>query len=278
MPRDPATGSLAETEARNPRTRDLDRLALGELLGLLVDEHAGVVSAVQAALPELERAAALLCATLESGGRWLYAGAGTSGRLAAADAAELPPTFGSDPALVQCVLAGGEIALQRAVEGAEDDPAASRAELARRGLGARDAVVALSASGSTPFAVAALEYARERRAHSIAITCAAGSTLAAVADVAIVARVGPEPIAGSTRMKAGLAQKLMLNVLSSAVMVRLGHVEGNLMTGLRPGSAKLRERGTRILCELTGCTPERAKDLLASKGNLAAALASLREE
>jgi N-acetylmuramic acid 6-phosphate etherase len=276
MPRDSAPGVLAETEARNPRTQQLDRLALGDLLALLVDEHAGVVASVRAALPELERAAALLCGTLESGGRWLYAGAGTSGRLAAADAAELPPTFGSDPERVQCVLAGGEPALARAVEGAEDDPASARAELIRRGLGRRDAVVALSASGSTPFAVAALEHARERGAHAIAITCAADSRLASAADVAIVAPVGPEPIAGSTRMKAGLAQKLILNVLSTAVMVRLGHVEGNLMTHLRPTNAKLRDRATRILCDLTGCSPERAQALLAEKNTLAEALAALR--
>jgi N-acetylmuramic acid 6-phosphate etherase len=261
------------TEANNPRTADLDRLPLSELVGRILDEDAGVSAAVRAAQPALERACLALVETLDGGGRWFNVGAGTSGRIGALDAAEIPPTFGLEPERVQALIAGGPAALAGAVEGAEDDTASAARELDKLGLGPSDAVVALSASGCTPYAVAALEHARRRGARAIAITCAPESPLAKAADVAIVAVVGPEVIAGSTRMKGGLAQKMILHTLSTAVMVRLGRVQGNLMTGLRAVNSKLHERAVRILCELSGVTrSEAARALEAAGGSVERAL------
>jgi N-acetylmuramic acid 6-phosphate etherase len=244
------TGRRPVTEAQNPRTTDLDRLPVGELIERILDEDARVSDAVRAARAAIERACLALVETLDGGGRWFNVGAGTSGRIGALDAAEIPPTFGLEPERVQALVAGGAAALSGPVEGAEDDGASAPRELDKLGLGPRDAVVALSASGRTPFALAALEHARRRGARAIAITCAPNSPLAERADIAIVAVVGPEVIAGSTRMKGGLAQKMILHTLSTAVMVRLGRVQGNLMTGLRAVNSKLQERGVRILCEL----------------------------
>ncbi|HTO52275.1 MAG TPA: N-acetylmuramic acid 6-phosphate etherase [Myxococcota bacterium] len=244
------TGRKLVTEAPNPRTADLDRLPVGDLVQRILDEDAGVSEAVRAARPALELACLALVEALDAGGRWFNVGAGTSGRIGALDAAEIPPTFGLEPQRVQALIAGGPPALIGAVEGAEDDVAAAPRELDKLGLGPGDAVVALSASGRTPYALAALEHARRRGARAIAITCAPESPLAKAAEIAIVAVVGPEVIAGSTRLKGGLAQKMILHTLSTAVMVRLGRVQGNLMTGLRAVNSKLLDRGVRILCEL----------------------------
>jgi N-acetylmuramic acid 6-phosphate etherase len=238
------------TEAQNPLTADLDRLPIGELVERILAEDARVSAAVRAARPAIELACLALVETLDGGGRWFNVGAGTSGRIGALDAAEIPPTFGLAPERVQALVAGGAAALSGPVEGAEDDGASAPRELDKLGLGPGDAVVALSASGRTPFALAALEHARRRGARAIAVTCAPNSPLAERAEIAIVAVVGPEVIAGSTRMKGGLAQKMILHTLSTAVMVRLGRVQGNLMTGLRAVNSKLQERGVRILCEL----------------------------
>src|SRR5262245_43498356 len=267
------------TEAPNPRTADLDRLPVGELVQRILDEDAGVSAAVRAARPALELACLALVEALDSGGRWFNVGAGTSGRLGALDAAEIPPTFGLDPARVQAVIAGGPAALIGPVEGAEDDGASAARELDKLGLGPSDAVVALSASGRTPFALAALEHARRRGARAIAITCAPESPLAKAAEIAIVAVVGPEVITGSTRMKGGLAQKMILHTLSTAVMVRLGRVHGNLMTGLLAVNSKLHDRGVRILCELTGVDKRTAaRALEAAGGSVEKALEELRAE
>jgi len=214
---------------------------------------------------------------LRAGGRWFYVGAGTSGRLACADAAELPPTFGLEPERVVGVIAGGPAALARAQEGAEDDADAARRALATHRLSARDAVVAVSASGSTPFALAALDAARAAGARRLAITCDPRSPLAAAAEIAIAPDTGPEVIAGSTRMKAGLAQKMVLHQLSTAVMVRLGRVERNRMTWLRPGSRKLWQRAVRLVAELGGVDEARARALLErAGGSVAEALEGLR--
>jgi N-acetylmuramic acid 6-phosphate etherase len=228
-------------------------------------------------LPELARAAELLHDTLAGGGRWFNVGAGTSGRLGMLDAAELPPTFGIDPASVQAVMAGGVAAVERAVEGAEDDANAAGVELERRGLSARDAVLALSASGRTPFALGAVEYARALGARTIGVTCAPGSPLALAVEVPIVVEVGPEVIAGSTRMKDGLAQKMVLHALSTTVMVRLGRVRGNLMAEIRGASRKLRERGVRIVARLARVSAaEAARVLDDCEGSVPAALEKLR--
>jgi N-acetylmuramic acid 6-phosphate etherase len=276
-PSSPDPEAVPLTERANPRTGDLDRLELPVLLERILAEDALVPGAVHQSLPDLERAVRLLHRTLAEGGRWINLGAGTSGRLGLLDAAELPPTFGIDPEQVQAVVAGGEGALARAVEGAEDDGDAAERELSARGIGRSDAVVGISASGRTPFVLAGIDCARRRGARTLAITCAGDAPLAARVELPIVVEVGPEVIAGSTRMKGALAQKIVLHTLSTAVMVRLGRVRGNRMTALRAQNSKLRERALRTLMELAGVAradAERALDQ--AGGSLADALDRLR--
>lgn len=265
------------TEAVLDATRDLDRLTAREILAAIHAEDAKAVAAVAAVLPQLEQAVDVLACTLGGGGRWFNVGAGTSGRMGTLDAAELPPTFGIAPSRVQAIIAGGPRALTRAVEGAEDNPEAGSWELRERGLGPGDAVVAISASGHTPFVLGCLQTAHEVRARTIAITCDPDSPLAEAAEIAIAVRTGAEVIAGSTRMKGGLVQKMVLHLLSTTVMVRLGYVEGNLMAHLVPGSQKLRGRAIGILESMTHLDAEQAACLLDEcGGNVAQALASLR--
>ena len=274
MPGEPRDELL--TEAVLESTRDLDRRGVGEILAAIHEQDRAAFEAVSRVLPELERAVDVLVLCLQGGGRWFNVGAGTSGRMGVLDAAEIPPTFGSPAERVQAILAGGDAALRIPVEGAEDDGAAARDELRRRGLLPGDAVVALSASGTTPFALAALEEAREIGARRIAVCCNPGTPLAGAAEVAIVPLVGPEVIAGSTRMKGGLAQKMVLHLLSTTVMVRLGRVEGNLMTNLMPASRKLRARALRILMAAAGLDRAAAETLLAAcHGSVADALERL---
>jgi N-acetylmuramic acid 6-phosphate etherase len=254
------------TEQTNPRTRDLDTLGTEELLSRLLAEDATVASAVCRALPAMALACDALLATLEAGGRWFNLGAGTSGRIGVLDAAELPPTFGYDPDRVQGLIAGGTAALTRAVEGAEDDAEAGPRDLASRGLEGSDAVIGLSASGRTPYVIAGIEYARELGALSIGITCAPESRLACCSDISIVALVGPEAVTGSTRMKGGLAQKMILHSLSTAVMVRLGRVLGNQMVELQAVNSKLRDRAARIVMGVTGVDRPAAEACLEATG------------
>jgi len=264
------------TEATLEATRDLDRRSTAEILAAIHAEDAKVVFAVGAVLGEIERAVDVLSCTLGGGGRWFNVGAGTSGRMGALDAAELPPTFGIEPSRVQAIVAGGARALSRAVEGAEDDVYAGPCELRRRGLRAGDAVVAISASGHTPFVLSCFGEAHGVGARRIAITCDRGSPLAEAAEIAIVTDTNAEVIAGSTRMKGGLAQKMVLHLLSTTVMVRLGYVTGNLMTHLVPSSQKLRDRAIRIIESSTQLSSEQAARLLDEHaGSVAAALASL---
>ena len=240
-------------------------------------EDRRAVEAVGKLLPQLSRAVELLSGVLREGGRWFNVGAGTSGRLGVLDAAEIPPTFGLAGDRVQAIVAGGSAALQGAIEGAEDDTVAAAAALRARGLAAGDAVVAISASGCTPYARAAPEAARDVGAHTIAITCNPESPLAEVAEIPIAAVVGPEVIAGSTRVKGGLAQKMVLHMLSTAVMVRLGRVEGNLMTNLKPVSRKRRQRAIRIVMSLGDIDKDRARELLeACGGNVPEAIEKAR--
>ncbi len=276
--RTPGNGA-APTETALKASSDLDRLPVEEVLALIHAEDGKALSAVKAALPAAARAVEALVEALGSGGRWFNVGAGTSGRMGALDAAEIPPTFGMSPECVQAVVAGGPEALVRSIEGAEDDAAAAKRELADRALCQKDAVVAISASGRTPFALAGLEAAAEVGARRIAITCDPDSDLAKRAETALVLAVGPEVIAGSTRMKGGLAQKMMLHLLSTTTMVRLGRVEGNRMTHLNPVSEKLRQRARRIVCELAGVEPARADELLrSSEGRVAEAIRKARTE
>ena len=210
------------------------------------------------ALPEIARAIDAIAQALSSGGRLIYVGAGTSGRIAALDAAECPPTFNTDPEMVQFVMSGGERALGRAAEASEDWPALGRRDIARRKPGKRDVVVGISASGRTPYTVAALRYARSQGATTVAVTNNRGSWLERVAEIAIVADVGPEVVAGSTRMKAGTAQKMILNMLSTGAMARLGYVYGNLMVNVHVKNKKLWERGVTILEQAAGISREAA--------------------
>lgn len=256
---------IASTEAVNARTRDLDLLSSAELVTLLAEQQRTALTAIECALPAIERAVDLIVARLRAGGTLHYVGAGTSGRLGVLDAAEIPPTFGASPTLVRAHVAGGPEAFYRAVEGAEDDASAGERE-ARTALGPSDAVVAISASGGAPSVIAWLRVAREVGSVAIAVTSDAASPLAAAAEHAILLETGAEPIAGSTRMIAGTAQKLALNALSTAVMVRLGKVYDNLMVDVVATNAKLRSRAQRLVQLLAPCDEARASRLLAAAG------------
>ena len=267
------------TEAILESARDLDQRSTDEILRVIHDQDAAAHRAVGAVLADIEKAVSALVLCLEGGGRWFNIGAGTSGRLGVADAAEVPPTFGYPGDRVRGVIAGSPDALWRAVEGAEDDLLAGRVALRELGLLPGDAVVALSASGRTPYALGGLEEARQLGARRISITCDPSSPLAEAAEIAIAPLVGPEVIAGSTRMKGGLAQKMVLHLLSTTVMVRLGRVEGNLMTNLHPASRKLEGRALRIVMSLGGVDEEAARAAIdEAHGSAHEALNRLREK
>ncbi|HEY1975019.1 MAG TPA: N-acetylmuramic acid 6-phosphate etherase [Candidatus Baltobacteraceae bacterium] len=252
---------LPPTEAVNPHSAGLDTMATHEMVELLAREHRAAVDAVAAAAPALALAVDGIVRRLESGGRLHYFGAGSSGRIGVLDASEMPPTFGTDPATVCAHIAGGSQALTRAVEGAEDDAAAGAAA-AQACASAGDAVVGLSASGGAPYVVGAVERARELGAFTIGIAGVEDSALTRAAEVSILLTTGPEALAGSTRLKAGTAQKIALNTLSTAVMVRLGKVYDNLMVDVVAGNVKLRARAIRLVRHLTGADEERARELL----------------
>jgi N-acetylmuramic acid 6-phosphate etherase len=250
------------TEARNPRTAAIDTLSSFEIVGLINDEDAQVAPAVRRELPQIARAVDIIVERLRRGGRLLYFGAGTSGRLGVLDASEMPPTFNTPPDLVQGVIAGGDAALRRSVEGAEDDPEAGAQAVRETGVSEADVVVGIAASGRTPWVLGALTEAQRRGAATVALTCNPDSALARLAEVVIAPVVGPEVIAGSSRMKAGTAQKMVLNMLSTATMIRRGKVYGNLMVDVQPTNAKLRRRAVRILQEAADASPEVARRAL----------------
>jgi N-acetylmuramic acid 6-phosphate etherase len=236
---------LARTEQRNPRSRGLDRKPTIEILRILNREEAQVAPAVRRELPKIARAVDAIVEAFRHGGRLFYIGAGTSGRLAVLDAAECPPTFGTPPGMVQAVIAGGAPALRGAVEGAEDSTRAGARDLRRRGFSRDDVVVGLSASGTTPYVLGAIEFARRRGAVTIGITSNLRSPLARRARIKILPDTGPEAITGSTRLKAGTAQKLVLNLLSTAAMARMGRVYDNWMVHVALSNEKLRQRSGR---------------------------------
>ncbi|HLW60370.1 MAG TPA: N-acetylmuramic acid 6-phosphate etherase [bacterium] len=258
-----ATDHGPATEAINPRTRNLDLLPVLDQARLMNAEDREVPAAVAAVVPQIAEAVGRIADALRRGGRLLYVGAGTSGRLAVLDAAECPPTFGTPPDLVQAVLAGGAGAVAQAAEGVEDDTRGGEREIDARSVGPDDIVVGIAASGGTPFVLGAVRRARARGAATIALACAPSSPLEAACHMAIVPLVGPEVIAGSTRLKAGTAQKLVLNMLSTLAMVQLGKVYGNLMVDLRPSNDKLRRRAVRIVEAAAGATPAEAEEALA---------------
>jgi N-acetylmuramic acid 6-phosphate etherase len=253
------------TEARNPRAKELSSLSTRQLLELMNDEDATVPGAVREALPEIERAVEIIAGALAKGGRLRYVGAGTSGRLGVVDASEAPPTFGVDPELVHGIMAGGEQALRRSIEGAEDDSEAGARD-ARAMVRAGDALVGISASGRARYVIAAVAAAKEIGARTIAITCDPGSPLQSEAELAVVLSVGPEILAGSSRLKAGTATKLALNMISTATMVKLGRTKGDLMIDMRPVSAKLRERAIRIVRDESGLDDDEARRRLEASG------------
>jgi len=255
------------TEQANPRSRALDRLSISQILRLMNREDAYVPRAVAQALPDAARAVALIVARLERGGRLFFLGAGTSGRLGVIEAAECPPTFNTPPAFVQAVMAGGSPAVFRSREGAEDDRVRVRREVHRR-VRRGDAVVGIAASGVTPFVGEGLRAAHAVGAATILVTCSPPTVMSRGRgpDVVIAAAVGPEVIAGSTRLKAGTATKLILNMLTVASMVRLGKVYGNLMVDVRPTSRKLRARALRIVAQAAGVPPIRAAQALRASG------------
>src|SRR5258708_4860096 len=261
------------TEEENPRTTNLSSLSSLEIVSVMNGEDEGVAIAVRAVLLDAARAVDGIVERLRAGGRLFYVGTGTSGRLGVLDAAECPPTFGVAPGLVQAVIAGGYEACHRGVEASEDDAQAGAHDLEQRGFTKADVVVGIAASGRTPYTVGAVEYARRLGALAIAITCAPESPITKVAEIAIVPVVGPEVIAGSTRLKAGTAQKLVLNMLSTATLTRLGYVTGNRMTNVQTRNAKLRARALRILQAESGIGEGRAREILDSAaGNLPVAL------
>ncbi|WP_040816637.1 N-acetylmuramic acid 6-phosphate etherase [Nocardia concava] len=255
------------TELANPRTAALDSMPIEELLRTMNAEDAGVSSAVAQAIPAITRAVERIVEARGRGGRLIYIGAGTSGRLGLLDAVECPPTFGIDSGEVLGLIAGGADAFTRAIEGAEDDPARAAQDLAAVHLTPTDCVVALAASGRTPYAIGALRYGREIGATTIAISCNRNAETSAHADVAIELETGPEILTGSTRLKAGTAQKMVCNMLTTAAMVREGRVYGNLMVDLNPTNAKLTDRARRIVAEATDLDLTTAATLLAAADN-----------
>jgi N-acetylmuramic acid 6-phosphate etherase len=255
------------TEQRNPASADIDARTPEEILRIINAEDRKVAEAVGREIPHIAQAVEAVAARIGSGGRLFYVGAGTSGRLGVLDAAECPPTFNVPPEMVEGIIAGGESALASAAETSEDDPVLGARDLDARGCTGRDAVVGIAASGRTPYVLGAVARARELGAATIGISCTPGSVLSRAVEIAIEPLVGPEVVAGSTRMKAGTAAKLVLNMLSTAVMIRLGHVYGNLMVNVQPANAKLRDRAVRIVAEAAAVDRERAAELLAAAGD-----------
>ena len=295
-----------DTEGKNPASAHIDELSPLDMMRVIHAEDQKAVDAVTPLLPKIAETADEIARRIRLGGRLLYCGAGTSGRLGVLDAVECPPTYGTPPELVQGVIAGGTNAMFRAKEGAEDDERLGEDDLAALSVTELDTVVGLSASGRTPYVVGALRYAKQQGAFTVAVACASKSPIAAIADVDLTALTGAEVVTGSTRMKAGTAQKMILNMLSTGAMIRLGKVYGNLMVDVAATNEKLRERALRIVMEVSGCgreesasalrkadgqakpailiaagkcTKEKAERLLQdAKGQLAAALSLLKEE
>jgi N-acetylmuramic acid 6-phosphate etherase len=267
------------TEQPNPASADLDQKSALEVAQIINAEDATVAAAVKPALPQIARAIDLIAGALERGGRLIYVGAGTSGRIAALDAAECPPTYNTDPRMVQFVIAGGPAALAASVEANEDSRKLGHREMAKKKPGRRDVVVGIAASGRTPFTIAAVEYARRHGAKTIAVTCNRSTPLGKAAHFAIVAEVGPEVLSGSTRMKAGTSQKMVLNMLSCGAMTRLGYIYGNLMINVNPKNSKLSARGVTILQRAAGVVREIALQALQAAGySVPVALVMLQAE
>jgi len=272
------TPALPITEQENPRSQNLSSQSIAEIVALMNEEDALVASAVKLVLSDVAKTVEETVARLAKGGRLFYTGTGTSGRLGVLDAAECPPTFGVSPELVQGVIAGGYDACYRAVEASEDDTEAGGADLRQRGFAAGDVLVGIAASGRTPYTVGAVTFARSLGAFTVGLTCVPGSPITQAAELSIVPVVGPEVVTGSSRLKAGTAQKMVLNMISTATMVRLGYVSGNRMSNLQARNTKLRERAVRIIIAETGLDQQAATAALEAAGfDLRATLATLKK-
>ena len=270
----PDLGTL-KTEGRNQNTLHIDQMSTIDMVTVMNNENRVVEDAIATQLPQIAAAVDIIASALDKGGHLIYIGAGTSGRLGVVDASECPPTFGVDYDLVRGIMAGGEGAMFRAVEGAEDNEALGAHDIEADGVTKGDVVVGLSASGGAPYVLGALKKARELGATPLGITCNPDSRMHPLCDVTIAPYVGPEVITGSSRLKAGTAQKLVLNMLSTGAMVKTGKVVGNLMVNVRPTNVKLRDRCIRILMELGSCDRETAEVLIDKYGDIRKSLAEL---
>lgn len=269
--------SRIQTEQRNPDTMDIDRVSTLDMVREINREDQKVAKAVERVLPEVAKAVDGTAQRLERGGRLIYVGAGTSGRLGILDASECPPTYSAPPEMVQGVIAGGYQAIFRAVEGAEDSRDLGRADMEKLEVSDRDVVAGLAASGRTPYVLGAMEYAREAGALVLGITCCPGSEVDRAADIGIAPECGAEAVTGSTRMKSGTAQKMVLNMISTALMIRMGRVKGNRMIRMQLKNAKLVDRGTRMLQEMLGLSYDEARQRLMEAGSVAAAFVGSEE-
>ena len=265
----PLSSGLAAlvSERRNPRSADIDLMSSAEIVACMNFEDRGVAEAVAAGSDAIAAAIDLIVSAFEAGGRLIYIGAGTSGRLGVLDASECPPTFSVPPQMVVGIIAGGDSALRESVEAAEDDESMGAADLDAINLSSRDAVVGIAVSGQTPYVVGALRHARRIGAGTVALSCNPSSVIAGIADIAISPVVGPEVVTGSTRLKSGTAQKMVLNMLSTASMIRIGKTWSNLMVDVTISNRKLADRAVGILREATGCDAEEARALLAKSGD-----------
>jgi N-acetylmuramic acid 6-phosphate etherase len=259
--------NLPVTEQENPQTTEIDRVSTLDAVRLINAEDKNVADAVEQVLPEVAAVIDRVVERLQNGGRLFYVGTGTSGRLGVLDASEIPPTFGVSYDLIQGVIAGGYDALYKATESSEDNREAGGEDLKKRGVTGKDAVIGIAASGRTPYTIGAIEYARGIGCFTASIACVPDSAITKAADIAIIPVVGPEAITGSTRMKSGTAQKMVLNLISTVTMIRLGYVRGNRMTNVRAGNEKLRDRAVRILMAETGIeNRNEAESLLINTG------------
>ena len=260
------------TETSNPASTDIDALDTTSMLRVINAADAEIAAAVGREISNIAKAVDSIAARLQVGGRLFYMGAGTSGRLGVLDASECPPTFNTPPELVQGIIAGGDGALRRSIENAEDSPELGQQDLTDRGFAAGDTLVGIAASGRTPYVLGALRYARSLGALTIGLSCTAHSEVAEVSEIALTPTPGPEIVTGSTRLRAGTATKLVLNMLSTGVMIKLGYVYGNFMVNVQPTNGKLTDRARRIIASIAGVSYDEASELLAEAGSVRTAI------
>ncbi len=264
------------TESRHPDSQGIDLLPTIDVLTIINKLDFEIAPSIQRELASIAAAVERIAPRIEAGGRLFYSGAGTSGRLGVLDASECPPTFHSPPEMVQGVIAGGDRALRFAVEKAEDLPAQGQADLVERGFGSLDSLVGIAASGRTPYVIGAIEHAKSVGALTVGLACVRDSSVSKLSDISIAVEMGPEVLTGSTRMRAGTATKMVLNMISTGVMIRLGYVYGNLMVKVQPTNSKLEDRAKRIVAEVTGVSDDEAAGLLMEGGSVSAAIVMKR--